>query len=257
MQYIKNSLPDQKGLTLIELLVGLSVGLLVIGVASVALLASRGVSGTVSDSSGLQQQAAYAMRVIGQHIRQAGSLYLEMNPPGQENSVVFLKREGNVITTDSDNTSLTTYFSSDGSDLSRNCLGNTPTPNTANTAISNNFALNTATNSLRCEGQPIINQVAEFKIRYLVQKNGATGETNITYTDSPNASDQIQGIEICLVLYGTERIDLPAGTSYAGCDFDNDGKPRAVDITALTGERSNRMHLVFRNVFQLRPQGEL
>ena len=64
----------QRGVTLIELMVGVAIGLLVVAVAMSALMVSRGVSGTVSDESGLQQQAAYAMRLMAKQMRQAGSL---------------------------------------------------------------------------------------------------------------------------------------------------------------------------------------
>lgn len=59
----------QRGMTLIELMVGLAIGLLTISVALGALMVSRGVSGTVTDASQLQQQASYAFRVMGQQIR--------------------------------------------------------------------------------------------------------------------------------------------------------------------------------------------
>ena len=72
----------QRGVTLVELMVGIAIGLLVVAVATSALMVSRGISGTVSDASGLHQQAAHAMRVIGQQVRQAGSLYLNLNPTG-------------------------------------------------------------------------------------------------------------------------------------------------------------------------------
>lgn len=258
MPYRKKHLAYQNGLSLVELLIGFSIGLLVIGVATGALIASRSISGTVSDATQIQQQAAYAIRVIGQQLRQAGSLYLEMNPPGFENSVVFLKREGEAITTAADNSSVTTSFSWDGNAASGNCLGSIPAATAVNTPISSTFSLDGST--LRCQGasgtpQPVIDNVADFKIRYLVQTNAAVGKTGITYKEHlDDASDQIQGVEVCLVLYGTERIDMPDGSSYAGCDNTDNGKPEKVDIS---GERANRMHLTFRNVFQLRPQGEL
>lgn len=71
---------SQKGVTLVELMVGIAIGLLVISVAVGALMVSRNISGTVSDATGIQQQAAYAMRVIGQQVRQAGSLRLNLDP---------------------------------------------------------------------------------------------------------------------------------------------------------------------------------
>lgn len=76
----------QQGVSLLELLVGLAIGLLVLAVAGGALMVSRGVSGTVSDASLLQQQAGYAYRVIGQQLRQSGSLYLNMNPGNNTNN---------------------------------------------------------------------------------------------------------------------------------------------------------------------------
>ena len=48
----------QQGLTLVELMVGIAIGLLVIAVAMGSLMVSRGISGTVSDASAIQQQAA-------------------------------------------------------------------------------------------------------------------------------------------------------------------------------------------------------
>jgi type IV pilus assembly protein PilW len=43
---------------------------------------------------------------------------------------------------------------------------------------------------------------------------------------------------------------MPAGSSYLDCDG-----ATSVNMTTLTGARANRMHMVFRNVFQLRSQG--
>ena len=59
----------------------------------------------------------------------------------------------------------------------------------------------------------------------------------------------MQGVEVCLVLYGSEAVDMPSGSTYTDCD----GSAR--DMSTLTGVRARRMHMVFRNVFQLRSQG--
>lgn len=255
MKNIKPHFHRQQGVSLIELLIGLSIGLLVIGVATGALMASRGISGTVSDATTMQQQAAYAMRVIGQQLRQAGSLYLEMTPAGYDNAVVFLLRDGDILEEHAAD-KFTSSFSSDATDLSKHCLGG-PATSQVNDPIKSAFALNADTNSLRCNDQPILGNVADFQVRYLVQKDAVTGATNITYTDNPGENDQIQGVEICLVLYGTETINLPDGASYQGCGREANGSPQSVDMTTLPAPRTNRLHLAFRNVFQLRSQGEL
>ena len=261
----------QRGLSLVELMVGLSIGLLVVAVAMGALVASRGISGTVSDASSIQQQAAYAMRVIGQQMRQSGSLYLDMS---NDNVVVFLKRKGSldVLEPDTNNPGriFTLGFSADEDNISKDCLGGPGTPN-ANDPITSKFEFDADNNVLRCTGtgggtaQPIVSNVADFQVRYLVQTGGADGDSKIAYqTDPPDNLQQVQGLEVCLVLYGNERIDMPSDTdpdepafTYSGCSYDADGAPEKINLTTLTGERNRRMHLTFRNVFQLRGQGVL
>lgn len=293
----------QRGVTLIELMVGLSIGLLVVTVAMGALLLSRGVSGTVSDATGIQQQGAYILRTIGQQLRQAGSLYLNPDPAGIDSTNVL----GNVVfeteatanggnsfaqqdTLSGDDNSLTTGFrryqenvflasnaknadnttepptpSVTGTDfLARNCVG---APASDGVSASSKYdkriesVFTFADNALRCHGnsattpQPIAQNVAQFQVTYLVQTSDAAG-AKVKYTkgsDMPAASDpawrRVQGVQVCVVLYGSEPIDMPAGSSYSDCE----GK--SVDMTTLTGSRKNRMHLLFRNTFQLRSQG--
>ena len=87
-QYARAHNKLQHGVTLIELLVGIVIGLLTVAVAMGALMVSRGVTGSVSDSSMLQQQASYAFRVIGQQLRQAGSLRLNLASQKSEGAVI-------------------------------------------------------------------------------------------------------------------------------------------------------------------------
>ena len=252
----------QAGLTLIELMIGLAVGLLVVAVATVSLLGSRSVTGAVSDISGIQQQAAYVMRTFGTQLRQAGSLYLDLgldaDGKGEITSATAFQLRGSTDTAIAENNgSVTIRFTgyeeptfANAGPISRNCLGapgSIPAGTTA--SIESIFTLNGT--DLRCNDQPIAQNVAAFQVRYLLQGTDQDDPTML-YTNSAGVADwnRVQGVEVCLVLFGTERIDVPAGgVSYTGCDGN------AVDITALTGNRTNRMHYVFRNVFQLRSQG--
>lgn len=252
----------QAGLTLIELMIGLAVGLLVVAVATVSLLGSRSVTGAVSDISGIQQQAAYVMRTFGTQLRQAGSLYLDLgldaDGEGEITSATAFQLRGSTDTAIAENNgSVTIRFTgyeeptfANAGPISRNCLGapgSIPAGTTA--SIESIFTLNDT--DLRCNDQPIAQNVAAFQVRYLLQGTDQDDPTML-YTNSAGVADwnRVQGVEVCLVLFGTERIDVPAGgVSYTGCDGN------AVDITALTGDRTNRMHYVFRNVFQLRSQG--
>ena len=252
----------QAGLTLIELMIGLAVGLLVVAVATVSLLGSRSVTGAVSDISGIQQQAAYVMRTFGTQLRQAGSLYhdlgLDADGDGEITSATAFQLRGSTDTAIAENNgSVTIRFTgyeeptfANAGPISRNCLGapgSIPAGTTA--SIESIFTLNGT--DLRCNDQPIAQNVAAFQVRYLLQGTDQDDPTML-YTNREGVADwnRVQGVEVCLVLFGTERIDLPEGASYTGCDGST-----AVNITTLAAPRTNRMHYVFRNVFQLRSQG--
>ena len=272
----------QHGASLIELMIGITIGLLTVAVAMGALMVSRGISGTVSGASQLQQQAAYAFRVISLQLRQAGSLRLNMAPqltPGSTIAVDIADPVAFETKVDGFNPATDTLsgkdapgmgefkltmgyrnykdslyaFAADES-MQRNCLGET----NSDTLIQSKFVLDTTQNSLRCAGsgaaQPFAENVANFQVRYLLQDATATpGDPQISYVNAAAVGTdwrRVQGVEVCLVLYGVESIDMPAGSSYTDCDGTT-----AVNMTTLTGVRARRMHMVFRNVYQLRSQG--
>ncbi|WP_084690547.1 PilW family protein [Comamonas granuli] len=297
----------QKGVTLIELMVGIAIGLLVIAVAMGALMISRGISGTVSDASNIQQQAAYAMRVIGMQARQAGSLRINLSAEGNTktespyNIGVAIEiapspessASSAISSFDAENPKQTVtgtaspdsllvgyrrytepvFVSATEQALSRNCLGG-PADSSTDQRIENIFWLDDK-NQLRCAGnegltlpppntagQPLLQNVADFQVRYLLQDNRTTpGNPTIRKVDATAiATDtdwaRVQAVEVCFVLYGTESISLPQSppandpsTSYRDCNN------ALVDMRTLTAPRTNRMHMAFRNIFQLRSQG--
>lgn len=270
----------QRGVTLVELMVGLALGLLTVAVAMGALMVSRGVSGTVSDASEIQQQGAYAMRVIGQQMRQAGSLRLDLYPSAARaaaasdafdhllpvalearaaaasgeatgwepaTDTISVRNGGPIVGYANYTENLTTGNGSQAV----NCLGSS-----AGTATRSNFRLSGT--ELQCgDGtnafQPIVRNVAAFQVRYLLQDNttnpGIPGINYVASTPTEAASwPQVQAVEVCLELFGDEAVDLPTDSEYMGCT----GK---VKYSTLSGQRARRVHLSFRNVFQLRGQG--
>jgi len=274
----------QRGVTLIELMVGITIGLLTVAVAMGSLMVSRGISGTVSDASNIQQQAAYAMRVIGLQLRQAGSLRLNLNSgtaaaaepylaavafetdyTGSDDSSFLVKEntlKGKKAPSTGEyafsvgyrNYTEPVFTSTSTESLQRNCLGEKGTE----ALVLSEFVLDTAKAELRCNGngqvQPIIDKVANFQVRYLLQDTTTTpGTSTIKSVEADGVDDKwgnVQAVEVCFVLYGTEPIDMPAGSTYIDCD----GTTK-VDMTTLASPRTRRMHIVFRNLFQLRSQG--
>lgn len=243
----------QEGASLVELLVGITVGLLVILVGIGTLVVSRATSATVSDISQLQQQGSYAMRVIGLQLRQGGSL--ELTPlPG--NSTYTLSDfagttvsgiEGGPLTTDKlvigNQASLTLDAGK------KDCLGDGPKSGADQTVIMSTFAVN-ANQELTCVGvgngsaQPLISNVADFQVVYRV--NTGTSAAPVLARLKADAMTpahwkRVTAIEVCLDLQGTETTP-DGGTTYLDCK-------------GAHPPRGNRVHLVYRNVFSLRRQG--
>ena len=276
---------SQRGVTLIELMVGIAIGLLTIAVAMGSLMVSRGVSGTVSDASSIQQQGAFAMRTIGLQLRQTGSLRLNLSPGIVTAAEPYLApaafetKAGQFdpttptgILEGKDSPGATEFkldvryssyteplFVGGTQSQARDCLGANPDPNLLESKFS--LRVNPVTNvpELVCASagsiaaQPLVQNVANFQVRYLLQDNTSTpGSSTLKSVDAAGVGvdwAKVQGVDVCLVLYGTERIDLPTGSNYTDCDG------AAVDMSTLTGARARRMHVTFRNTFQLRSQG--
>lgn len=264
----------QMGATLIELMVGITIGLLTIAVAIGALLVSRGVSSTVSDATGLQEQASYAFRIIGQQLRQAGSIRLDLasnkadgTPIVAEDVVAFetvFDSQNNTVNGTDSPPALTlgaqafnepSFVDATNPQLIRDCLRQKATLVAGTGNVQSRFTL--AGGQLMCQGsggggaQPIIRNVADFRITYLIQEGAFTGAPTIRRVNATVASadwTRVFGVEVCLDLVGDERIDTQ-GAAAADAQYTN----CAGNLTAYGG----RTHLVFRNVYQLRGQGRV
>lgn len=242
----------QNGMTLIELLVGITIGLLVIGAAIGTLVLSRQTAGTVSEISQLQQQASFAMRVLGAQLRQAGAL--ELVPLSAGGPLTFnglndltgpvLPLQGNDGASGAPDTLTVRNQPSALPSLQRDCangvLATVPVDSSA-------FSVNSSSNSLTCLSatnilaQPVAANVADFQVNYRVNV-GSTAAPSFQILSAsaltPAQWEGVSAIELCLDLRGIEPIpDL--GTTYLNCQG-----------TAVS--RGSRNHFVSRNVFHVR-----
>lgn len=279
----------QQGATLIELMVGIAIGLLVVAVALGALMASRSISGTVSEATLMQQQAAYAFRVIGQQIRQAGGMELSLDPsitltPASETNASMVPvafdapdptgarppfdRAASTLTGVASPLSFTVGYqnyaetitqplptASASSSLLRDCLGQNNALSSggsvaATPVLTSQFSRNTTTNELTCIGtggataQAIIGNVTDMQLRYVRQ---AIGATDLQYRSAADAATDaswknVYALEVCLELTGTESVPT-SSTTYVNCSGNN-------------ASYGDRLKMVFRNVYQIRSQGQ-
>ncbi|MGJ7486765.1 PilW family protein [Variovorax sp. LT2P21] len=241
----------QLGLTLIELLVGIALGLLVIAAAIGTLTVSHTTAGTVGDIAQLQQQGSYALRVIGLQLRQAGS-----QEPQRSDTNGLYSFDATYAGIDSEGVSVKGTDGADGDRLSvsnfsspslantqrRSCLGSVVN---ANTTMDATFKRKASSNELLCvttvpsgETQAIATNVTDFQVAYRVRSASGTRIMTAENVEGGNLWNSVSGIEVCIELKGDQRMPDIAAT-YTNCKNES---------TA----RGDKLRIVFRNTFDIR-----
>lgn len=276
----------QQGMTLVELMVGIAIGLLVIAVATVAMMASRGITSTVSDATSLQRQAAYAFRLMGQQIKQAGSLELSLSPSiagvdtSSANSAMtpvafdppdpsgakppFDRSTSTLAGNDSpvsftvgyeNYTEITTASATDPTSLLRDCLGQNPAiaaggSVAATPVLSSQFQRNASTNELTCTG------TGAGGAQPII---GNVTDFQVRYiTQAPNTTS---------MQYAATAADVTAWNGVYAVDVcieltgsEITSTPAGATYKNCSGTDTaygNRLKMVFHNVYQIRSQSRI
>jgi type IV pilus assembly protein PilW len=251
----------QIGLSLVELMVGITIGLLVVLAAIGSLVATQVTSAVTGDSARLQQKADAVFRNLAFHLTQAGAIVLA--PPSVAQPAVLVFNEGytgfNPVTTGAPvgqifsihgvngaaNAPDTLRISYQDNGTVRDCLGNQQPP-TANVRVDNTFSINLT--DLMCQGgegavpavqpQSIADRVEDFQVTYGVQTfvAGAAqyrfyrADEMLAFPLTPNWTS-IQAVSICLQLTGDTLGNPQPGLVMIGCrgqDIASDGALRRV-----------------------------
>ena len=261
----------QRGVSLVELMVGIVIGLLVILAAVATLVFTRVSSQTVGDSSRLQQDASTAFRIIGHHIRQGGARRVVAPIAGSANVLFNGLYLGYGVNPNTGSAAIVNGADGSGTapdvlqvshdseaDLgATDCLGEVPVAASANN-IQNRFfhVVNTlGVGELRCLGSgatsaatpagfALVQGVEDFQVWYGFR---ALGTDNVRYQTSsqlatltPVPWDQVESVMVCLRL----RSDLSSyqGVATTGCQN---------EAIAADG----RIRRVFFRVFNIRNVG--
>lgn len=247
---IRPSSLRQRGLTLIELMIGLLIGMLVSLAAVSSLGYARQASSTVGDSARLHEDASTAFRIIGHHLRQAGAQRLLDASGGRVNFNAAFVGFGDAVAprfiegvNTAGNGPDTLSMSHDIEPLiaATDCMGDEPTALQQKSGFTTlNSVFSVVDGNLQCAGSAdkqtasLIQGVEDFQVRYAV-RNGATD--TLQYQQAPGDWSAVEGVMICLQLVGELR-GQPA-TPIVGCN----GNPSAQD---------GRIRRAFWRVFQLR-----
>lgn len=243
----------QTGFSLVELMVGLAIGLLVVLAAIGSLVFTQLTSSVVDDSSRLQQKADAVFRNIGYHIAQAGAIELDVSAAdlakvafstlykGYNASTFNIQGSEGAKSTDSDTLSVS-YQSivnpaaasaptaaASAPAPSRDCLGST----LSGANVDNKFYV-TGTN-LMCLGagnpsspQSIADGVEDFQVVYGVQTN--LKYQFFTATAVPDWS-KVKAVQVCIQLKGDNKGNPQPGLVLKDCrgeTLTNDGYLRRI-----------------------------
>lgn len=239
----------QRGVSLIELLIGLTIGLLV-AVAAVGSLVYTKVSSTsVGDSSRLQQDASTAFRIMGHQLRQTGARRLQ-NSTGDKvqfdptyqglSTATFVILSGTEGATNGTDTLVVSY-DVDPSIDARDCLGQTP----AGSMVRSTFRV--VGRELQCLGsataatsQALISGVEDMQVWYGVR----TGD-DLRYRVASDVADwgMVEAVQVCLRLVGDVAGNPTVAANTPGC------------IAGQTVNSDGRIRRVFTQVFNLRNVG--
>lgn len=259
----------QAGFTLVEFLVALIIGMLVVLAAVASMLGTRTTAMTGDDVNALNQSSALAFRLLGQQIRQAGYIPIDVAEPlyyfnfnadkntNLASEPVFFAIKGEEATRGSVNDKLKVGYAP-SPDHFKDCLGQGPSSTAANVydpanpAASGNLRLITSEFSvadgvLKCKGsgsntpQPIVDGVERFDVMYGIGAE-AGSERVVRYVTAASVANfnLVRTVRVCLQLAGSSR-NNPGG-GYTDCDgaskATSDGKLRRV-YTAVFALRNN------------------
>lgn len=253
----------QHGASLIELMVGITIGLLVVIAAIGTIVLTRTSGATVADSSLMISQGNNAMRLISWQLRPAGAIelaplnngvaaveqqFMFSNQFDGVNGAGFVLQgtEGGAAAD-----SITIAQENRGAAVTRDCLG-AASPGGVNRVQA---AFSVVGTNLLCAGsgnpntpQPVAENVEDLQVFYWVQTGaGATAtqqRMNAIQVGAATAWNNIVAVDVCLQLRGEQAGHaIVAGSTFVNCQGTNT-------------VRDGRLHQVFRSTFRLRNQGQ-
>ena len=248
----------QQGVSLVELMVGITIGLLVSIAAVGTLVYNRVANTTVSDSVRLQQDAATLMRIIGRQLKQAGAVPVVQQAATAGKFIYYSQYTGattgaaipvSVNGTNGTPDTLTVSYAvspNNGAASVSNCFGQTPDATATN--IVSTFQVTAGafqcatpvTGAAAAQTQPFLDNVEDLQFWYAVRVAGVT-PSQLQYRTADAVTDwtAVEAVQVCVRMAGTTTNNPTSGAAIAGCNNEN---------VADDG----RIRRVFRQVFSLR-----
>lgn len=231
------------GMTLVEMMIGLTAGLLLLGAVAYFFIGSRQVGRTSDDGSRMQESGRTALEILGRAIRQAGA---RSNPLLPFSGTALAATEGGSGVPDSISVSFEVQDPGAAGGGEANCLGNWINSG----PITFVFAVDTTSHTLTCTdgsgAAPVVvmDNIDDMQITYGIDTNadGAI-ESYQTATGPPVlVPSQVAAVRVSLLVRGpSEKVATMSTQTYSY---------NGASVTATDGV----LRQVYTSTFTLRNQ---
>jgi hypothetical protein len=252
----------ERGIALMELLVGMVTALLVTAAAFATVRVLHESSTEIDDLARLTRQGGFAMQRVGGFLREAGSVDPERDPVsglhafpvdrlGAGDAAPLAGTDGKDGASDSVSVLFVAPQAPHPSAADAGRPAPKPTPYydcsgaaiDAGTPVRMRFEVDPA-GRLMCSArqrQPVIDDVAGLRLRYRVEVGAGLQTLDARAVDRARRWAEVRAVEVCMDLVNGRSAPRPA-RAYLGCD-------------GATADPQGRRHLVMRQLFSLRRTG--
>lgn len=240
--------PAQAGLTLVEMMVAMTLGLLILLAVSSIYIGSRQTFRMQDDNARLQETGRFALEVLGRSIRQAGFWNMPINPVATATAFVGTPITG-VNGAGAVPDTITVQY--DGVAGDRDCEGNALA---ANAVVQDAYRLNNS--ELQCDGnadatvdhQALVSDIEDVQILYGIDINN--DQSVDQYTAAPANWNQVFSARVCVQARSANHVNNAPqrflncggalGTASGGAEF------------TTAGANDRRLRRTFVATFNLR-----
>ncbi|MES1999425.1 MAG: PilW family protein [Pseudomonadota bacterium] len=235
----------QRGVTLVELMVAMTIGLIVVAAVGTIFLGSRNTYRVQDDNSRLQESGRYAVDILGRNIREAGYSAVSLTTPAATD-LVF---SGTPVT-GADGAA----GAVDGVTVSYRAPQNAPTGGTrdcGNTVIAPGGVVTNAFtvvgNNLQCNGVVAVDGVENLQILYGVDLNNDLSADQ--YVAAPGNWNQVVSARVCVLVRSVNNSITTSAQTYQNCAG---ALGTASGAAAVTAAADRRLRRAFTATFNLR-----
>lgn len=240
----------QSGLTLLELMISLALGLLLVTGIGTIYVGSNQAYRVQEQNARIQEAGRFALDVLGRSIRQAGYWTVSISPTDLKNCLGYSTATfpptctGTPIAGTAN--SVTVQYESAGAS---DCSGATPA------TITEVFDLNGG--NLRCTASavtsPLVSNVEDLQLLYGLDTNNDLSVDKFVAAPSAAQQSQIVSVRACILIRSEDRGIATASQRYLNCaGAMGTAATAAAAYTTAAASDNLRLHRVFIGTFVLR-----